>query len=252
MAMTFVAKNAAENYGNSATSIQVQLTSVAAGNLIAVGVRWAGASTTCAVSDGTSSLTEFTGAAFDEDGGTTTLRGRVLYLLSSVASGTVTYTATLGASQNDLEIFAMAYSYSGTASTDGAGNRNGATSGTSLTSGNITTTGTDGVAFGLHWYAGFPISGTPQINSGNADQTQTNTDHGSIWSKTYTSGFTGQATSTLAGSDWWGASIVAFKAAGSSASASISASPSSSTSSSASPSVAGILLIERPVFDYFD
>jgi hypothetical protein len=36
------------------------------------------------------------------------------------------------------------------------------------------------------------------------------------------------------------------------ASSSISASPSSTPSSSASPSVAGILLIERPVFDYYD
>jgi hypothetical protein len=61
---------------------------------------------------------------------------------------------------------------------------------------------------------------------------------------------------TATGADEGAIAAFVLKAAVSSASASISASPSASASStpssSASPSIQGILLLERPVFDYYD
>lgn len=206
----FVSKNSTDASGSgSGLTTTVQLTNIQAGDFVVVVMLWDGAATTCTVDDGTSTLTEQTASSVAADGGTT-LRMRTFYLLSSVASGTLTYTSTLGAGRTAREILAIAYRPSGTVATDG-GNHNGATSGSALTSGDITTTGTTELVIGAHGYGGFSISGTPQINGQNADQTQTNTGKSSIWAKTFTSTFTGGASATLAGSDWWVASIAAFK-----------------------------------------
>jgi hypothetical protein len=110
---TFVNGNGAKD-DTSDTSMAVTVTGVSAGNLIVVLAKWEGAGgATCSVSDGTSSLTQ------DPDGiveyGNNDLNGCMFYLLSSVASGSVTYTMTLSGARAFKQMSAGAFSYSGTA-----------------------------------------------------------------------------------------------------------------------------------------
>lgn len=105
---------ASNTTGASSTTATVQLTSVSAGHLIAVFVKHEGAPTTITVSDGTTSLTGRTKV----DHSNADLSGQWFYLLSSVASGTVTYTATFGAARAFKAMHAFRFSYTGTAAYD--------------------------------------------------------------------------------------------------------------------------------------
>lgn len=143
MALTFV-KSAGTRTAGSGTTITVQLTTVTAGHLIVI---FAGAaavtSTTVSVSDGTTAFT-LTPQGVQANAGNACF-GSFHYLLSSVASGTVTYTATFGAAKTNGVIYAFEYSYTGTPAFDveNVASSNGGT--TALTTGNVTTTGSDEV-----------------------------------------------------------------------------------------------------------
>jgi hypothetical protein len=188
--------------------------SVAAGDLVIVAVKWENADTTVTVSDGTSSLTETpAGHAADASPAWTT----AFYLLSSVATGTVTYTVTWSAAQTFRDIGVMVYRPPSTPVTDGTFVKAVGNS-TAFASGNITTTGTDGVAFGYYGETGGTAS-AQQINGSAASQVLTFgvQPRSSIWSLTYTAGFTGQATATISPSGTWGGGLMAFKASGAAA-----------------------------------
>jgi len=216
---TFVASAGAEDNA-SGTTVAAPAITVAAGDLIVVAVKFEGATTTVSVSDGTSSLTQWSKGVTGTSSGEPFLDA--FYLTSSVASGSVTYTATLGAARAFKDIMVMAYRPSGgSVSLDGTANVGSAISGTSATSGNTTTTGTTGIAFAPYAsYGPIIVSGT--INGVTATQfidgsnsTAINHDsgfgHSALFAAPYAAGFTGQAAATLNSSDRWVLGVIAFK-----------------------------------------
>lgn len=150
MSFTYRTSNLLVNQSANSTTIAVSLDGIVAGDLVVVYANAEGAQTTIAISDGTSSFTmrpvvAHTGSLHFSAFG---------YFVASVASGTVTYTATFGAGRQWRSIGAVAMSSSGTTAFDEGNQASG--SGSSASTGNITTHGTDEVVFG--GYAG--------INSG--------------------------------------------------------------------------------------
>jgi hypothetical protein len=189
----------------SGTTLSVTLPNVKAGSLLVAYVKWEGTSaSTVTVSDGTSTFTADTlNTAANND-----LRGRFFYLLSSSASGSVTYTATWSTSKEFRKLLVFEYSYGGgTVSFDGS-NRATATSGT-LNSGNITTTGTDEIVFGAYGEYDANNTTAERINGVLADQV-VRSSFASMWSKSFTAPFTGAATATGNSSTWIG-NVIAFK-----------------------------------------
>lgn len=193
----------------SAGTAAVTVTGVKVGDLIVVLTKFEGSSTTVTCSDGTSSLTAWSQGVISNSSGDP--RMACHYLIASVASGSVTYTSTFGANQSFRDVVAMAYTYTpnivpvldGTAISSTG-------SGTAITSTNITTTGTDGLAFGLYADFGGTLS-APLINGVAADQTQVaSTDKTALFSKTYSSGFVGAATGTIS-SNRWDCGVIAFR-----------------------------------------
>jgi YVTN family beta-propeller protein len=189
----------------NATTLSAQMTGVKAGSLIVAFVKWEGSpASTVTLSDGTSTFTADTiNTAANND-----LNGRFYYLLSSSASGTVTYTATWSVARPYRKLMLFEYSYTGGTVAFDASNRATATSGT-LSSGNITTTGTDEVVFGGYGEYDAAITTTERVNGVAADQV-VRASYGSMWSKTFTSTFTGAATASGNSSTWVG-NAIAFK-----------------------------------------
>lgn len=209
MSWTFHNSNGATASASS-NSIAVALANVSVGDLIAVWVKWEAGTTTCAVSDGTTSLTQYVPGVLTYTGAGEP-SGVLFYLLSSVASGTVTYTASLGAARTWRDIVVMSYTPSaGTVAADGTAGVGAQGQGTAVSSGNVTTTGTDGVAFGGYSEYGSALT-SPKINNVVAAQTQkSGATNSELWSITYSSGFTGAATGTITFNNWVGG-VIAFK-----------------------------------------
>ena len=210
MAWTFVDSDGVGEAASSTTVVTPGLT-VNAGDLVVVLVTREGSeANTLSVSDGTSTLTEW--SVGQKDAGQFTLD--VFYILASVASGTnsVVYTATFGAARGYRNIAAMVFTPPAAASLDGTPVAAFGTS-TSLASGNITTTGTDGVAFGFYAEYGQDL-GSEQINGVALARKQEATGlRGELWQIAYSAGFTGQATATLGVSAPWIGGVIAFNAA---------------------------------------
>lgn len=216
MSWTIIDSDGAASDGTSATTITSPGLTVAAGDLAVVLAKWeggVGGATTATCSDGTSSLTAHAAGRISH-GGTDEPHMDVFYILSSVANGTnsVVYTVTFGTSVPWRNIVVYTARPSAACSLDGTAT---GTSGTSTTpdSGSITTTGTDGLAFGAHGtYGGNPAS--MQINGVAATGSQAaGADFSKLWYITYSSGFTGDATCTIS-SNRWVQSVIAFTIAG--------------------------------------
>lgn len=146
--LTFVQGNGTSLGGTGLSTCTVTLTGVAATDAIELGTQWTNVGITATVSDGTSSFTASAEGAVT-DGATD--YGETFRLLSSVASGSVTYTVTYtpSGSTSYAECAVMefhrtsgSWSYS-----SGQSNGAGATSSTANDSGAITTTGPAAVAF---------------------------------------------------------------------------------------------------------
>jgi hypothetical protein len=205
MAAAFV-QSAVLNADASATTIAVTRTGVTAGNLILLWVKHEGATTTITASDGTTSLTQGPSGLVTHANGD--LEGAVFYLPSSVASGSVTYTATFGATRSFRQIMMMEFSGSGTKSTDGNNEATGAS--TSIASGTITTTGTDVVVVGTYGNYSGGTTSSEQIG-GVAAGGRVGTES-SMWYRILTATMTsGQATGTKGGADPWISQILAVK-----------------------------------------
>lgn len=212
--MGFTYVNTGQN-GTSAsgTSLAATVTGVSAGDLVLVLSKWESSDTTVSVSDGTSSLTQTSASHASVSGSEPFCTCH--YLLSSVASGSVTYTVTWGASRPWRDVVVIIYTPSGTVVTDGTPPAGNGGNSSSLASGSITTTGSDGIAFGMYGEYGAIISAT-KINGVNSDRLVTGgfANHTAIWAKSYTSGFIGTATGTLSYSNQWVSEIIAFKISG--------------------------------------
>lgn len=207
MALTYVqsAEDLASN-GSTAT-VAVALAGVVAGHLIAAFVVFEDApTTTISVSDGTTSFTGATKRVHSD----TTHTCQWFYLLSSVASGSVTYTATLGAARTVVHIRVFEYSYTGALTFDQENSAESAGGTTALTTGNITTTGTDEVVL-AGWVAGGGMSSSAeQINGVAATHALADGAGGKAWDRIATATFTGQGTATTTSTTWLSA-IVSIK-----------------------------------------
>lgn len=196
----------------SATTVAVAQTGVAVGNAKVCWVKYEGATTTITVSDGTSSLTADT--LGQQTHSNNNFHAEFFYLLSSVASGSVTYTATFGASVPYRVIMCWEYSYSGTLVYDTS--QFGQGSSTSLASGNITTTGTDEVVVAGYGEFSAETLSSMQINGVAANHTHQlfSPNFTATWDRVVSATFTGQATATIAASADWMVHVLALKIAG--------------------------------------
>lgn len=199
-------KSAGARADSSTTSITVQLTTVTAGNVIVLHAKHEGSPTTITVSDGTTSFT----AATKVNHGNNDLSGQFFYLLSSVASGTVTYTVTFAAARGFRGVVVMEFTRTGTAAfdTEPTGGGSSGTGGT-ITSGNMTTSVADSLVLGGYSNYGSESLATIQINGVNAGGIRG--DDGATgdpqtahcqWYRIPTATFTGAATATGITGDW--------------------------------------------------
>jgi len=189
----------------AAQTITVNLTSVVSGEFVFVWAKHEGAATAITVSDGTSSFTQISAGTVNHGNGD--LSGGSFYLLSSVATGTVTYTADFNGtdSRNFREIVVIACpGDSGeTRSADGTSTENTGT-GTALTSGAITTSGTDTIVFSTFGNYAASTTTLEQIGGTNATGRQEATGGAaSAWWRILTATMSsGQGTATIGTQDW--------------------------------------------------
>lgn len=208
--ITFLQKNHSTAAGPSTTST-VTLTGVSAGSLIIVGQKseGTGEGAITGISDGTSSFT----LATETEHANGDLRWCYGYLLSSVASGSVTYTVTRAASATFYWTFVMEFSYSGgSASFD---TENGA-SGTSTApnSGSITTGAAKTVCLGGYSHYNAVTISSMLIGGAAADGSQPTTPGSSesaMWYKILNSAGSGTASGTLSGSSEWVCRVISIK-----------------------------------------
>lgn len=201
---TYRTGNGTGGGATSSTTVATTLTGIASGDTIACTVKWEGTTTTVSVSDGTSSFTQTVAGVI----GINEPFESMHYLISSSATGSVTYTATFGAARPWKSIVCQAYSHTGsTPVLDGTATGASGVS-TTCSSGNTTTAGTSGLAFGAYGEYGASLS-SPLINGAAASQTTTaGSQNDALWSKTYSSGFTGAATGTLNFNNYWDCQIL--------------------------------------------
>lgn len=201
---------------NDQASASVQLTGVQAGHLIVVGVKWSIGDVTCTVSDGTSSFTARARI------GTTTY-AQQFYLLASVASGTVTYTATFsGALADHPSITVQEFSYTGTAAFDAAPANDGAAGlNSSANSGTLSTTGTDELVVGFAASASDALVDTEAIGGVAATANAAHTDDVSQFFRILTEAASNiAATATVAWTNW-ACGALSFKATAAAASSTL-------------------------------
>lgn len=189
----------------SATTIAVTLTSVASGSLVVCWAKHEGTATTITMSDGTSSFTMDTYQSHANND----LGGALGYLLSSVATGSVTYTATFGAAKPLRRIFCWEYSHTQAVSFDTSARNT--TDATSITSGSFTTTGSSAVIVaGYGEYAITTLSNC-QVNGVAADHCVQNA--AGSWDRIVSGTFTGAATATISVSSGYIVNAAVFKEA---------------------------------------
>lgn len=231
--MPFSIRGSGSNGSNaSATSLaSSSVTGVQAGDVALVWVTHQGTAGSITVSDGTTSLTAATKRSHDNGD----LYGQWFYLLSSVATGSLQYTATYGNSVPFRSIVAFVFAPTGVPTFDtealSAANANAA----SMTSGTFdTNTADEIVAAGYANYGG-GLPASEQINGAAADAVvDTPNDLGTAFYRILTSTFTGGAATGTISAQVYILNAIAIKSSAGSPSASIS--PSSSVSASLSPS----------------
>ena len=207
--IAYVTESGTDESG-SATTIAVTQAGVTAGNAKVCWVKHEGAATTITISDGTTSFTA--DALGVQHHSNNDLHGEMLYLLSSVASGSVTYTATFGAARVFRSIMCWEYSYTGTLAYDTSQFNQG--NSTAVASGSITTTSSDElIVAGYGEYSANTLS-SMQINGVAADHTHqfASPNFTGTWDRVVSAPFTGQATATLSGSAAaWLGHVIALK-----------------------------------------
>lgn len=194
MSFTLVNSNSTSNNGAGGT-LGVAVTGVHANDLVFVAASCTGTGAiTC--SDGTTTLTPLTQISTSNSG--TTLRG--FYLLASVASGTVTYTATFTATPTNRSIDVYIFTPSAAATFD---QQNGveAIATTAGVSNNVTTTIADQLCFGAETNENQSASSLETINSVARTAVIDSGTGASLWYTTPSSTFTnGQAAETIGSS----------------------------------------------------
>lgn len=195
------------NSVNGATS--VTLNGVTAGNLVVVWVKWEGSSSnaSASISDGTSSLTMTTLGSV----GTSSPNGQFGYILSSVASGNVTYTATVPTGGGFINIVAMEFQCDAGVPIYDTDNVGGSASGDPVSTANITTTGYDELVIGACGeFSGWTfVAGT--INGANAAPIVSANSQTATWYANFSAPFTGAATADISAAGAIIVGVIAFK-----------------------------------------
>lgn len=195
---TFAQDNAA-GVNATATSVATTLTSVDAGDLIAIQVSWRDATATASVSDGTNTAASVAGL---RDSNNSSVQWHY-YLPGTHANGSITLTATFTVSSTFRSIMAFRITPVGTVSLDQNNIAQAAT--TSAASGNITTTGATSIAFGGVCDDNYVAAPTAmQINGVAATANTFGPTNNSVnsWFRIVSSTFTGQATATVQAGGW--------------------------------------------------
>lgn len=207
-AWTFVT-GCGHNVGVPGTSIACTVaTNVAAGDTVFVWHTNETGQSPTSVTDGTSTFT------IDPDGVliANSITSVAYYLLSSTALTTPTYTVN-HPSADISRIVVQVWRPSAGATVSFVDSITGTGNGTALTSGNLVTGTEDGLVFGANGHTGVgPDDTSLQINGVAYSQLQK--DDGAktkVWSRTYSTGFTGAATGTNATADNWHVTAMAFK-----------------------------------------
>jgi hypothetical protein len=196
---------------NGAAANSVTLTGVQVGDLVVCAVQNDSLTTSGTMSDGTSSLTPL--AQFNSGSAP---GNQFFYILSSVASGSVTYTPSLTGSIQECFEFHVT---GGKTWHFDADNQNGVGGGTSVTTGNITTTGgnnLEAVVFVNKLKNIASSVSNPLIDGITPIEPSWSPIGGANQHEYYliptTGSFTGQGTLTYGTSTNWVAGIIAFKA----------------------------------------
>jgi hypothetical protein len=200
---------------NSAAAASVQLTGVTAGHLIVLLLHWDTVGGNATVSDGSSTFA-YANTVSD---GTHNLYSRLVYCLSSVASGTVTYTGTFPGGSGHQGMDVMEYSYSAGSIVLDNINLGVVGTGTTVASQNFSTTGTSEVVFGGTgvYTGGYANFSNPLIGGASADQSVTDYEQyyngGALWSKIATVSSSNAAITIESGNNWT-ADAISFKESG--------------------------------------
>lgn len=202
--------SSATNESSAGLTVTRTITGVQTGDFVLAYADHQGGPGTMSVSDGTSTFTQDpNGIQHNPDGDP---HSCFFYLLSSVATGSVTYTLTFDAPRpySNFQVWverpSSACSYEDSNSASSA-------SGSTADSGNITTTGADGVAFGAYAEYGKDL-GNPKINGLVRDSNLVSL-RSMTWLKAYFAGFTGAAVGTVNdGPARWNCHAIAFKIGG--------------------------------------
>lgn len=205
--------------GSSATMPTCAVPNVVAGDLGVVLMKWENTTTTVSsCTDGTTTWTASAAGVTNNGGANGEPHAATDYLLSSVATGSVTVTCTLGAAKTFRDVVVMYWTpptSTTSVSVDGTATGNSATTGTTLTSGNITTAtnAQTSVCAGTYSEFGATIQDT-LINSAvrQAYKVASGTGNSAMWGTVYSTGFTGGASGTLSTSNRWTSQIACFKA----------------------------------------
>lgn len=199
MAFARITSNSgADESGSSGTTITAQLTGVSAGSAIVVWVKHEGVdSVTISVSDGTSS---FSSRPIKHHTVADILTGQFFYLLSSVASGTVTYTATFsaGVPYRSIGVYELSHGATAVFDTSSENATDISTGSPNITSGVASTSVATAVAFGSYGESSTSSLSSPLINGAAADHTQNVSTYGRMWMGVLSATFTdGAATASM-------------------------------------------------------
>lgn len=212
-------KTGSNSGAGSSTTITVALTNVKAGDLILGGVSWESTDTTVTCSDGTTSLTGASFNTIDNAGASGEPHAAMFYLVASVATGSLTYTFTLGAGKTFrcAAVIALTPPTTYTFAQNGTPASANATSGTAVATGNTTVAS---AGLGAAYFATYgQIYTRPLVNSGFTWFADANKSLLAV--NFQAAGFTGQGVATGLASNRWTCGLVGFTATAPSSSAAV-------------------------------
>lgn len=205
---TFIASHAVNIAASGGTLVFAGDFTVQAGDLmIAVDGNLEGGATSLSLSDGTSTFTQ---AATPQAFGGGAAQIAMHYLLSSVATGSVTYTLTYGAARTYRSMVIFQFRPSAPVTFGSATSASGTS--TAISSGNLPVSGSDilAIAAAFSFNTANMAALSPLINGVAADG-QANNSYTLAWYRAAAAGFTGAATATFGSSDDWGALLGYFR-----------------------------------------
>lgn len=199
----------------SATSTTTDALSVVAGDVVLVGSTYEGtaaAGHTCADSNSVS----LTSMGTTDNSGSNGEPHVGMFWYKAPSSGSLTFTVSYGGSSKAFRnvpwMILRPSAALGTVAADGTPAAASGTTGTAYASGNTTTTSTHGLAAAIYPDFGASLN-LPRINGLPVHaRTKSNTGNSLLFVLVYTSGFTGQATGTLSGSNRWTARLAGLDA----------------------------------------